>query len=563
LSGNSLISDVLDSPRAIGSILVSMVFLYFSVLVSGVAIVVVLALCAIRQFCHLPQAIEICLIIVGGILMGLDFWVLGINGSTIHLQNINLIYNTFSWQYVLCALPFGLSIGAVFSLALPVVFRKTTKAKIKHLAKGKISAEDALLSEKQIDIKMSKLDTASSDGIVLGLNQQIGVAIELKDRHANAHTLIVGTTGAGKTTCVGNIIESCIKRKLPLIYVDGKGDLELAANVQQAAEQNHRPFYIFSMSSNPKIKSHKYNPLKTGGYTSKKDRIIELRQWSEDHYRKINEGYLQTVFKILEDCNIVVDLRTLAKYLRVDALYQLARDNKNVDVRKIDLIADNAQDVSSLLSEIENMANSEIGELFNCSSGKVLCLEDAIAENAIVYFCLQPLSFPAYAESLGKLIINDLKALAASYLNRSMRKNIYCIFDEFSVFAGDQIINLINQGRSAGIHAIFSTQGLGDLNSVGDSFRQQVISNCNNFIIMRQNDSEDAETIAAIIGTKDTIALTSQVSEQTGTGSVRQTKEFIIHPDQIKRLRMGQAIFLNKIEFNVSFLKVRQNSIGN
>lgn len=53
-------------------------------------------------------------------------------------------------------------------------------------------------------------------------------------------------------------------------------------------------------------------------------------------------------------------------------------------------------------------------------------------------------------------------------------------------FAGDQVINLINQGRSAGIHAILSTQSLTDIVRNGDeALLGQVLSNCNNFIIQR------------------------------------------------------------------------------
>ena len=320
------------------------------------------------------------------------------------------------------------------------------------------------------------------------------------------------------------------------------------------------------MKNNDEIHSMKYNPLCTGGFTSKKDRIIELREWSEDHYRKINEGYLQTVFEILEEVGGGdVDLISLSKYLRPEALYALARRLERQDLAiKVDRIAGNAGDVSSLLCEIENIAYSEIGSLFDCKNadGVVLELDKAIQQKGIVYFCLQPLSFPAYATSLGKLIINDIKSVIASYLSSSEKKKIYCIFDEFSVFAGEQIINLINQGRSAGIHAILSTQGLSDLEKVGTSFMRQTISNCNNYIFMRQNTPEDAETIASIIGTEDKIGVTSQVSEGNSVvGSVRQTKEFLIHPDDIKRLKMGEAIYLNKANFNVQRLKVRLNSI--
>jgi hypothetical protein len=124
-----------------------------------------------------------------------------------------------------------------------------------------------------------------------------------------------------KTTGIANIIESAIVRRYPLFYIDGKGDLELAKRLQQFALARGSPFYLFSMVG----ESLKYNPIAFGGFTSKKDRIVELRRWSEDHYRKIAEGYLQTMFRILTKANTTLDLYSLAKHLAPEVLYQLAR----------------------------------------------------------------------------------------------------------------------------------------------------------------------------------------------------------------------------------------------
>ncbi len=59
------------------------------------------------------------------------------------------------------------------------------------------------------------------------------------------------------------------------------------------------------------------------------------------------------------------------------------------------------------------------------------------------------------------------------------------VFDEFSVFAGDQVLNLVNMGRGKGVHAIFGTQGIADLNTVNDNFKSQML-NCANTIICHQ-----------------------------------------------------------------------------
>ncbi len=349
--------------------------------------------------------------------------------------------------------------------------------------------------------------------------------------------------------------------RYPLFYVDGKGDLELAKRVQRFALEQGTPFYLFSMVG----ESLKYNPI-AFGFTFKKDRIVELRHWSEDHYRKIAEGYLQTVFKILAKADMTLDLHSLAKHLAPELLYQLARQLGDASlVKDIEKLEEKKRDISSLIAEIENMAESEIGHLFDCSSGNVITLDKAFAEKAVVYFCLQPLAFPAYAETLGKLIINDIKSPLASLLTQAEKIKLYTIFDEFSIFAGDQIVNLVNQGRGAGMHAVLSTQSLSDILRKGDeALLGQIVNNTNNYIIQRQNNPNDAEVLANLIGTESAFKVTAQLSAEqgsTGLGSVKQTREFIIHPDEIKRLTLGQAIFVKKQKFKVQKIRLRKGFI--
>ena len=195
----------------------------------------------------------------------------------------------------------------------------------------------------------------------------------------------------------------------------------------------------------------------------------------------------------------------------------------------------------------------------------MITLDKAFSEKAVVYFCLQPLAFPAYAETLGKLIINDIKSLLASLLTQSKKIKLYTIFDEFSIFAGDQIVNLVNQGRGAGVHAVLSTQSLSDILRKGDeSLLGQILNNTNNYIIQRQNNPNDAEVLSNLIGTEFAFEVTAQLSAEqggTGLGSVKQTREFIVHPDEIKRLTLGQAIFVNKQAFRVQKVLLRKGAI--
>ena len=46
-----------------------------------------------------------------------------------------------------------------------------------------------------------------------------------------------------------------------------------------------------------------------------------------------------------------------------------------------------------------------------------------------------------------------------------------------------------------------------------------------------------------------------------GAGSIREAKEFIIHPDKIKWVMRGEAIFVNKQLFSVQEMIVRKGFI--
>lgn len=408
-----------------------------------------------------------------------------------------------------------------------------------------------------------------AEASILGMDRY-GNAVELTDKAANQHTLVLGTTGSGKTVTVCNVVESAIDRDLPLIYIDGKGDYDLAKRVARYGKSKGRDVSIFAMHGD----SIAYNPLASGGFTSKKDRIIELRDWTEEHYKKLAEGYLQTVFKVMDRCNIPCDMTNLANHLDLKRLKALVREKQSSIADAQDLMDElNYQDhaaknIESLVAEIRNFTSSEIGELFRSwEDVPVLTLADVIENKGIAYFCLPALEFPSMSRTLGKLIINDLKATVAQQLAAGHKQKLFVIFDEFSVFAGVQVLNVINMGRSAGIHGILSTQSLSDIaagrKDNADHFINQVVGNCNNFIMHRQNSAEDAEKLAAIIGTRASLEYTAQVGGDNATqmGTVRRGRSFIAHPDEIKSLKTGEAFFFTKEGNKVNRIKTRLGAI--
>jgi conjugal transfer pilus assembly protein TraD len=553
-----IFSQLLSTPEG-WFLLVS--FLYF--FPSAIVMAITLILWRMLKFSWWP------LLILGGVLFS-GGWIAGYPPERYFQANVWVAMMIFQGHgdqlpYVklsFMAIPPGLILsGLLVGIA---GYNQHVREKIDRISRGKIeaAATNTLVSRKMNAFVQRKVQNQDhpADGVLLGTNTANRKPVMISDHEFNQHGLLVGTTGSGKTVTIMNIAESAISRQLPLIYVDGKGDLELARKIQHLATSHQRPFYLFSMMGT----SMKYNPLATGGYTALKDKLISLSEWTEEHYKKMAERYLQTAFKVFQLSGIKPTLATIGTYLDPDDLMILARSIEDEEQRQTimnSLDKYKVDQISGLAARIATMTESEIGHLFEIHEGdSVLELQQAVAENAVVFFSLQPLAFPEYANQLGKLIVTDLKGIAAQQFSSPNRKKIYTIFDEFSVFVGDQVINLINQGRGAGIHAILATQSLSDIEKVGGkALVDQVLENCNVYMIQRQNSPENAETLATVIGTRDAIQFTAQISAEgsTGMGSARQTKEFIFHPDELKRLGKGEAIVVKKENFSAQKVNIR------
>jgi type IV secretory pathway TraG/TraD family ATPase VirD4 len=157
----------------------------------------------------------------------------------------------------------------------------------------------------------------------------------------------------------------------------------------------------------------------------------------------------------------------------------------------------------------------------------------------------------------------DSKKAVSKMFTQKIADRLFFIMDEINVYASPILIDLINKSRSAGVTCIPATQSLADLEYIsGEAFKNQIIENCNNYIIMRQNSAKSAEEWANIIGTKQTMEVTYQIqqsgntSSSTGAGSARVVREYKYHPDDIKSLKTGEAVYLSKDENKTAKIKV-------
>ena len=106
------------------------------------------------------------------------------------------------------------------------------------------------------------------------------------------HIFVCGTTGSGKTVTLSNYIKSGIEKDYPMLIIDGKGDTGQGSMIEIVKRlKGKKRLYVINLT-NP-LKSDRYNPFKNATATIAKDMLINMTDWSEEHYKLNTERYLQ------------------------------------------------------------------------------------------------------------------------------------------------------------------------------------------------------------------------------------------------------------------------------
>ena len=381
------------------------------------------------------------------------------------------------------------------------------------------------------------------------------------------HIFVCGTTGSGKTIALSNFTHSGIEHDYPMLIIDGKGDIGKDSLLDIVGKlKGKRKVYVIDLN-NPEA-SDKYNPFQNTGADIIKDMLINMTNWSEEHYKYNTERYIQRLSNLLELTNIPVSLSSLTEYIPIDAFKKLSKDLENkkkitkqehtANLALAKASGDIAEGAAARFATIED---SRLGQIFHESG---IDIYTALKENAIILFVLNPLIYPEMSPLIGRLIIIDSKK-AISLFYQDKPKRIFYILDEINVYVSKAMLDLVNKSRSANVTCILAAQSLSDLEGAsGEAFKEQIIENCNNYVLLRQNSPANAEYWANILGTKHAMSATYQIKGSNGTfdstelGSLRRTREYIYHPDDIKLLALGNAIFLSREDGFHSKVKIHK-----
>ncbi len=390
--------------------------------------------------------------------------------------------------------------------------------------------------------------------LALGITRRGGVCrVPIGEGHG-VHGLVLGATGSGKTVTQTAIAQAYIRAGKAAIVVDSKGDRDLLYTLLRTAQQTGAKFRVWTPTG-----PNTYNPLARGGPTEIADKALSAHEWSEPHYELATQRLLGHALTTMRAAELwPPTLSGLVRLMDPERLHALASEVGGETAERVcpyvnGLSPRGAADLGGGRDRLAVLTESELGPWLDPEQGggELIDLAAALQRSEVLYFFLDADRYPSAAKLLGAALLIDLVGLSAEQHSRGALLAI----DEFAALGAPQVSRLFARARSAGLSLLLGTQSLADLRAVRigdgtDVLTEQVFSNVQFTIAHRVADPDSAERLAQLAGTVPAWTVTQRVSGNAtmlaqGEGTRTREREFVIGPDQFKRLHTGEAIVID------------------
>lgn len=377
--------------------------------------------------------------------------------------------------------------------------------------------------------------------------------------HTEGHTLIVGTTGSGKTRLFEILIAQAVQRNEAIIIIDPKGDKEMRDNARKACEamgeghrfvQFHPAFPEDSVRINPLSNYSRITeipsriaaliPSETGAdpFTSfgwqalnnicvgleiiyERPTLVNLRRALEGGTAAlVIEAVAAYCDRNVEGWEAVAKLYldkvppTASREKRATALVRYYLDHVQKECPSSELeglismfqhdSAHFGKMVASLLPIMNMLTSGGLGKLLSPDpddpdDDRPILDSAKIIDNAMVaYIGLDSLTDNMVASAIGSIFLSDLTAVAGDRYNFGEDNQQVNIFvDEAAEVINDPFIQLLNKGRGAKLRLFVATQTFADFAArMGNADKAlQVLGNINNTLALRVKDTETQEYV--------------------------------------------------------------------
>ena len=412
-------------------------------------------------------------------------------------------------------------------------------------------------------------DKNNKDQTFVGLNAEKDNKdiVSIPDMQRSQHLQILGMTGTGKTTSVflPLIYQDALKNR-PIIIIDAKGEMEIINQLNAMLESIGclDKFMLFSLVY--KDLSCTYNPL----YTGKNDPQIVIdaffNNFEDDNsfFREMSKTLFSNAFYILHSLNKPFTPMDVYCYLNNEACrcetnnkIKQGNDQGILHLKMLNQVMSDLTDQyrgwKHVIAGFNNYLLNHSDPLLNEDDSDII-LTDAILQRKIIYFQLPTNAFPIQAVSIAKMIQANLRYISSLIQTGQMPKDILVsvIIDEYSSFAEESFVEVLNKARSSGMMVTLAHQSLSDLKCISETFMKRIDENTLNKIYFKQTDPDLCELIAKSIGTYRKIEKTYKMTGgkygnqiHIGDSSNRVVNEFHFPPDKVKNLyKVGQGYFI-------------------
>lgn len=417
------------------------------------------------------------------------------------------------------------------------------------------------------------------------------------------HGVIVGGTGAGKSTFLENIIAQDLNRsfggrKMPMIIFDGKGEREFLDRLLPHIEAAGRLQDLRVLDPTHPSESARYNPFYAldDAYQEHVNFIFRSFGLREDFFKGHQEAYLSDLVRILQytgklfnvydvlvmalDENVLQEQIGIAKS-RLDTLPDISaqqRLNFEMSVRMLQRsLADRerVEKIQGLLNELLSFLEDELS-IVTGSYQDLLTLDDVFEKDLILFVSLNTNRNQRAVEALGKILLQNIQLMVgkryarASSDRQANEPMLSVILDEFAPFAYPGFTQVLQTARGAKVSFLFSFQSLPQLQRVSQAFSDEVSSAPGTKMIMNVSEENTAQWFlkaSAKIATKRRslsvrrTGIFSTKYTEVGTGSESEIRETRAREDHIKNLPVGQMEILmvdNREGTRYSHLHVRR-----
>jgi hypothetical protein len=400
------------------------------------------------------------------------------------------------------------------------------------------------------------------------------------------HGVIVGGTGAGKSTFLENIIAQDLRRrfgnrKMPMIIFDGKGEREFLDRLLPHIEAAGRLQDLRVLDPTHPTESARYNPFYAldDAYQEHVNFIFRSFGLREDFFKGHQEAYLSDLVRILQytgklfnvydvlvmalDENVLQEEIEIAK-TRLSTLSSVSmqrRLNFEMSVRMLQRSfsdRERVEKIQGLLNELLSFLEDELS-IVTGSYQDLLTLDDVFEQDLILFVSLNTNRNQRAVEALGKILLQNIQLMVGKRYAQSASDRdadepmLSVILDEFAPFAYPGFTQVLQTARGARVSFLFSFQSLPQLQRVSQAFSDEVSSAPGTKMIMNVSEENTAQWFlkaSAKVATKRrnlSVRRTGIFSAkyiETGTGSESEMKETRAREEHIKNLPVGQMEIL-------------------